>query len=190
MTEVFNRDEFKAHRPRLLKELRHSVFIYPTDTIYGIGCNALDASLVSRVRSIKQRHDLPFSIIAPTKEWVRQHCTVDEKAEEWLAKLPGPYTLVLKLKATHSLPRSVNAGLPTIGVRIPDHWFSQVVAELGVPVVTTSANLTGDDYMTSLDDLNPVIRKNVDQIIYQGELKGKPSTIVRLDKEELELRER
>ena len=56
--------------------------------------------------------------------------------------------------------------------------------------MTTSANLTGDDYMTSLDDLNPVIRKNVDQIIYQGELKGKPSTIVRLDKEELELRER
>ncbi len=190
MPAILNRDEFKAHRQRLLRELRASVFIYPTDTIYGIGCNALDAGLVKRIRTIKQRHDLPFSIIAPSKGWIRQHCAVDGRAEEWLARLPGPYTLILKLKEGHPLPHGVNAGLCTVGVRIPDHWFSEVVAELGVPVVTTSANLTGDDYMTSLDDLNPAIRRSVDHIIYEGELKGHPSTLVRLDREEPELQQR
>ncbi len=182
MARAYNRDEFTVHKHALLPLMKRSVFIYPTDTIYGIGCNALDASLVNRVRAIKQRHDLPFSVIAPSKEWIIEHCVVDERAEEWLAKLPGPYTLILKLKNPDEFPVSVNNNLDTLGVRIPNNWFGEVVEELGVPIITTSANLTGDNHMTSLDDLHPVVKKNVDLIIYTGELKGKPSTIVRLDK--------
>ncbi len=190
MARVLTKEEFSAHRRRLLQELRTSVFIYPTDTIYGIGCNALDGRLVGRVREIKRRHALPFSVIAPSKEWIREHCVLPEEGEGWLGKLPGPYTLVLRLKDPSRIPTAVNGGLGTLGVRIPDNWFSDVVAELGVPVVTTSANLTGENSMTSLDDLNPAIRRSVGHIFYEGELKGRPSTIVRLDTEEPELRER
>jgi len=181
MARVFNRDEFTVHKAELLRDLKHAVFIYPTDTIYGIGCNAMDEALVHKVRAIKQRHDLPFSVIAPSKEWILAHCVVDERAASWLDKLPGPYTLILKLRKRNGLPDAVNMGLDTLGVRIPNNWFSEVVEELGVPLITTSANLTGDDHMTSLDDLHPVVKKNVDVIIYTGELRGKPSAIVRLD---------
>jgi tRNA threonylcarbamoyl adenosine modification protein (Sua5/YciO/YrdC/YwlC family) len=190
MPAILNRDEFNVRKLRLLRELKRSVFIYPTDTIYGIGCNALDEPLVRRIRELKRRYDLPFSIIAPSKEWIRQHCVIDARGEEWLKRLPGPYTLILRLKDGNPLSDAVNMGLGTVGVRIPDHWFSLVVAELGFPVVTTSANLAGEDYMRSLDDLNPIIKKNVEHIFYEGELTGRPSTIVRLDKAEMEVRER
>ena len=190
MAQVYNKDEFASKENVLVRQLRTSVFVYPTDTIYGIGCNAMDEALVNQVRDIKQRHALPFSVIAPSKDWIREQCVVDDKAEEWLAKLPGPYTLVLQLKDQDMIPDAVNMGLGTLGVRIPDCWFSEVVKKMKVPVVTTSANLTGHDHMTSLDDLHPVIKKNVAHIIYTGELAGRPSTIVRLDKEDLELQER
>ncbi len=190
MTMIHNKDEFTAKKAALLRDIKKGLFIYPTDTIYGIGCNALDEELVHKVRDVKKRHNLPFSVIAPSKEWIREHCEITEKAEEWLNKLPGPYTLVLRLKNADTFPSAVNMGLDTLGVRIPDSWFSEVVEELGVPVVTTSANLTGHDHMTSLDDLHPVIKKNVQHIFYIGELKGSPSTLIRLDKDELEVQER
>jgi len=190
MAQVHNRDEFAAKEKVLIEQLKESVFVYPTDTIYGIGCNALDEVLVNKVRDIKQRHTLPFSVIAPGKAWIREHCVVDAKAEEWLEKLPGPYTLVMELKDPKMIPDAVNMGLGTLAVRIPDCWFSEVVRKMKMAIVTTSTNLTGQNHMTSLDDLHPSIRKNVAHIIYTDELKGRPSTIVRLDTEDFELRER
>lgn len=189
MARILTRDEFTVEKRQLLRAMRTSLFIYPTDTIYGIGCNALDGTLVKKVRALKRRHDLPFSVIAPSIAWIRDQCVIDERAEAWLAKLPGPYTLVLKLKK-RTIPQEVNGGLDTLGVRIPDSWFSGVVAELGLPVVTTSANLTGQDHMVSLDDLDRSLRDGVEMIFYDGELRGRPSTIVRLDTEEQRLHER
>ncbi|GAG45638.1 unnamed protein product, partial [marine sediment metagenome] len=69
-----------------IRKLRNSVFIYPTDTIYGIGCNALNSKLVKRIRRIKKRDNKPFSVIAPSKKWIYDNCEVDRKI---LKKLPG-----------------------------------------------------------------------------------------------------
>ncbi len=153
-----------------------AVFVYPTDTIYGIGCNALDSIAISRLRSIKGQHDRPVSVIAPSKDWIRENCFVTEEA---LAKLPGPYTLILKLK-TSIIPKEINLGSGTLGVRMPDHWISDVVSEIGIPIVTTSANKTGEGFMTCLDNLNKDVSEKVDFIVYDGELSGRPSTIINL----------
>lgn len=161
------------------------IFIYPTDTIYGIGCDATNDELVRRVRELKERDERPFSVIAPSKQWIREHCIVHDEGEEWLAKLPGPYTLILKLKEPSFA--AVTTGIGTLGVRIPENWFSSVVAELNIPVVTTSVNRTGEAHMTSLADLPPALEQRVDLIIDDGPLLGRPSTIVRLDLDEVEL---
>ena len=98
MTTV-NKDEYNVNKSRILKQIKEgAVFIHPTDTIYGIGCDATNEAAVDKVRDAKQRKDLPFNIIAPSRDWVRANCEVDQEAEEWLAKLPGPYTIILKLK--------------------------------------------------------------------------------------------
>jgi L-threonylcarbamoyladenylate synthase len=177
-----NKDEYHVNKSRILGQIKDgAVFIHPTDTIYGIGCDATNEAAVEKVRAAKQRKDLPFNVIAPSREWVRENCEVDEEAEEWLAKLPGPYTIILKLKETSNVAKNVNpSGDGTIGIRRPDHWISEMTNDLDKPIVTTSANITGKNFMTSMDNLDDNVKKKMNLIIYEGEKKGRPSTIVDL----------
>jgi len=69
---------------------------------------------------------------------LKKNCEVIEEAKEWLDKLPGPYTLLLKLKNKDAVAKEVMPETDALGVRIPEHWFSGVVRMLNLPVVTTS----------------------------------------------------
>jgi len=188
--KVLNKDEFMNSENLMVRRLRDSIFIYPTDTIYGIGCDATNEELVNTIRIAKNRFDMPFSVIAPSKEWIEKNCAIDETAKSWIEKLPGPYTLILRLKNKDAVAENVNFGSDSLGVRIPNNWFSEVVTKMDVPIITTSANVAGHDFMTSLDDLDPVFREYVDYVIEQGELKGKPSTLIFLNKSKVEVKKR
>lgn len=190
---VISRSEFENYKQNFLREISQgAVYIHPTDTIYGIGCDATNPDAVKSIRMAKQRYSKPFSIIAPSKEWIMQCCIVDKKAEAWLKKLPGPYTFILKLKKGREkcLANQTNPGMDTIGVRIPDHWFASVASELGVPLVTTSANIVGKEFMTSLDNLDPAVAKHMNLIFYEGEKKARPSTLINLTKAKEEITKR
>ncbi|NQV08867.1 threonylcarbamoyl-AMP synthase [Candidatus Woesearchaeota archaeon] len=190
---IYNKDETILDKEELKREiLNGAVFIYPTDTIYGIGCDATNVEAVKRLRSIKKRHTMPFSVIAPSKEWIKEvsDCDNEEEFDKWIGKLPGPYTLILSLNTKECVAPETNNDLDTLGVRIPDHWFTKIVTEIGVPIITTSANFIGEDFMTSLEDLNPEIKRKVDFIIYEGEKKGTPSNLVFLKKGQTKIQER
>ena len=179
--QILAKNELQQQFSEISERIRKgAVFIYPTDTIYGIGGNALDEKAVAKIRKLKERPTNPFSIIAPSKEWIMKNGVVTKEGIELIAKLPGPYTLIFKLKNENAVTKSVNQGEETIGVRIPDHWFSGVVQELGFPIVTTSANRSGRPFMTSLEDLDESIKEGVDFILYEGEKKGRPSKIINL----------
>lgn len=157
-----------------------NIFIHPTDTIYGLGCNALNMKAVQKIRELKQRPETPFSIWVPSLEWVHQNCLINKEAEQWLQQLPGPYTLILKLKNKKAIAENVNSGLPAIGIRYPDHWFRKVVEKIGVPIITTSANKAGQKFMTAVEDLDPEILPYVEFMISEGEKKGHASKIIDL----------
>ncbi|HLP80345.1 MAG TPA: L-threonylcarbamoyladenylate synthase [Acidobacteriota bacterium] len=184
--KVVTKNEYEQHRDGYLSQIKSgAIFIYPTDTIYGLGCNALIGKSVKKVRDIKQRPSTPFSVIAPSVEWIREFCIVPAQAEEWLSKLPGPYTFIFKMKEQGFLSSEVSSDGQTIGVRIPNHWIRQVVADLGYPIVTTSVNEKGKSFMTSLEDLDANIQKQVNLILYDGEKKGKPSQIIHFEGEDV-----
>ncbi len=178
---ILNFDEFKLEKEAIIYSIINgAIVIHPTDTIYGIGCNAQDSKAVKKVRQLKGRVTNPFSVIAPSLEWVYKNCIVTKQGEEWLEKLPGPYTLIFKLKNNKCVANEANSGLNSLGIRIPNHWIKDIVAEAEVPIVTTSVNISGEDYMTSLEDLEPKIKSGVDFILYEGEKEGKPSKIINL----------
>lgn len=178
---ILNPDEFKVEKDSIIESISDgAVFIYPTDTIYGIGCNAQVSGSVKKIRKLKARASNPFSVIAPSLDWIKENCVVTKDGEGWLKKLPGPYTLIFKLKNKKCVAKEVNSGLKTLGVRIPKHWISKVVAEADIPVVTTSVNKSGQDYMASIEDLDETMEKGVDFVLYEGEKEGKPSKIIDL----------
>ena len=93
----------------------------------------------------------------------------------------------MKLKDKLAVSNYTNPGIETIGVRIPKHWFTEFIQESEMPIVTTSVNKSGEQYMTTLEDLDPDIKKGVDYIFYDEALLGKPSTLVDFTKKEPEV---
>ena len=179
--EILSREGFEQQIQKMLGEMRlGKVFVYPTDTIYGIGCDATNPAAVARLRTRKKRDKRPFSVIAPSVEWIMCNCLVSRAEKEWLERLPGPYTLIVKLANREAICPAVNDGLSTIGVRIPNNWFAGVVAKAGIPFVTTSVNTTGKPFMTSLSDIDPDLKAGADYLLDVGPLRNKPSKVVDL----------
>ena len=179
---MYEKEQAKENKRDLIKDiLMGKIFIYPTDTIYGLGCNALNEIAVNKIRLLKQRETKPFSIIVPNLDWIRENCVINEKIENHLKKLPGPYTFFLNLKNKKIFPENVNpTGNGTIGIRIPKRWFSEIISEANRPFITTSVNLSGEPFMVNLEDLNETIRSNVDYIIYEGPIIGRESEKINL----------
>ncbi len=178
---ILTREEVELGKNEIIDAMRRGlIFIYPTDTIYGLGCNATIPESVKKIRDLKERVANPFSVVAPSIEWIKENCIVSREPEMWENKLPGPCTLIFEIKSKKCVAPETNNGMKTLGVRIPKHWTTKIIQEAGVPFITTSVNKSGEDYMTSLENLDPDIKGSVDFIIYEGAKEGKPSTIVDL----------
>ena len=161
----------------IIKEMRNGkIFIYPTDTIYGLGCNALDSYAVRKIRDIKKRSLKPFSVIAPNKEWIFKNFKVLKK--EHVNKLPGPFTFILERKTSNSVAREVALRSNSVGVRIPNCKFTEIVRRAKIPFVTTSVNISGKKYATSIKDIEREIFDRVDIIIENGVLNRRPSILL------------
>ncbi|NES98463.1 MAG: threonylcarbamoyl-AMP synthase, partial [Desertifilum sp. SIO1I2] len=139
---------------RTIEEIRDAlrngaVMLYPTDTVYAIGCDLNVKSAVERVRQIKQlSNDKPLTFLCPSLSNVASYATVSDPAYRIMKSLiPGPYTFLLP--ATKLVPRMVMAPKrKTTGIRVPDHAICQeLLNALGNPIISTSAHLVGDEEM-------------------------------------------
>ncbi len=156
------------------KVKKGKIFIYPTDTIYGLGCDAFNNLSVKRIKEIKGRdRDKPLSIIAPSFEWIEDNLIVDVDLKKYL---PGAYTIVLKKKDRNFLS-SVSGG-DSLGIRIPNNDFCDRIRKIGIPFVTTSVNFSGESPVNKIEDVSEEIKKKVDVVVDGGVLKGKASTLV------------
>jgi L-threonylcarbamoyladenylate synthase len=162
--------------PELIKAIKQGkIFIYPTATIYGLGCNAENPESVKRIKEMKGRDkDKPLSVIAPSIKWIKDNLIIDCEINNYL---PGPFTLILKKKN----PEFLKWVSPTtsLGVRIPANNLTKIIQKAGKPFITTSVNLSGEPFATSLEEIPKEIKSKVDFIIEaDGELSGKPSTLI------------
>lgn len=159
----------------VLAEIRKgSVFLYPTDTVYGLGCNAEDPDAVARIRRIKQS-SRPFSVIA-SKAWIMQNLYT---YPEYLEKLPGPYTFIFRKRG--GLLEDCSPA-DTLGVRVPAHPLTEILLRPGHPFVSTSANLSGQKTITRISEFPQHLIEMVDVAIDGGILSGKPSSVIDVSK--------
>jgi len=166
------------------------IIIYPTDTIYGLGCDILQHKAIERVCQIKnidpKKAQLSFicSDLSHLSEYAKQLSTATYRIlKEYL---PGPYTFILP--ASKMVPKILQSKKDTIGLRIPDNAIAQaIINELGRPIL--SASLPGDmveDY-TDPEIMHENFRSDVD-IVIDGGIGGiTPSTVIDCTKEEYEI---
>ncbi len=157
------------------------VIVYPTDTLYGIGADALNPSAGNRVHAAKQRKDRkPLLVLVPDGESVSLVCREITPSARVLMEAfwPGPLTLVLP--ASREVPGEVTQETGTVGVRIPSSTLCMRLLRLaGTPIVSTSANLSGEAPYQSMDEIENALRPFVDLMLDAGNLReSKPSTVV------------
>lgn len=158
------------------------VICYPTDTMYGIGCDIFNQKAVKRVYQIKKRpKHKPFSFMCSDLKNISEYSHVGNTAYRLMRKcLPGPYTFVLA--GTKLVPRIMLTKQKTVGIRVPDHAISlALVRGLGNPILNTSAVLeTGGQLPLDGYDVNDLFCNQVDLIIDGGQIIPNPSTVVSL----------
>lgn len=153
---------------------------FPTETVYGLGANALDASAAEKTYKAKGRpSDNPLIIHLASADDVEKYAYVNETFNE-IAKLfmPGPITVVLPKKEI--IPKTVTGGLDTVAVRIPSNETARKLISLaGVPISAPSANISGRPSCTSFDHVVEDMYGRIDGIIDGGDSAiGLESTIV------------
>ncbi|MBS7619831.1 threonylcarbamoyl-AMP synthase [Candidatus Bathyarchaeota archaeon] len=161
------------------------VVIYPTETVYGLGCNPADVDAAKRVCAIKERADKPLPLACSDMGAARKIAEFNEAAEKIAAKFwPGPLMLILPAKVKYSM--WVTHGASTIGVRVPDHTVARKLAELsGGVIVSTSANRGGEKPPLRAQEAANQIGDRVDLILDDGRVRiGEPSTVLDLSGEE------
>ena len=164
------------------------VIAYPTDTTYGIGCNIFNKRGVKNIYKIKQRDARkPFSFICSDLSDAANYAHVSNFAFKIMKRhLPGPYTFVLD--ATRVVPDNLTTRQKTVGIRIPaDEIAMAIVRELGHPLVTTSANLTGETPLHDPAEIEKTMGRMLDIVIDGGIRFGDPSTVISLIDDHIEV---
>lgn len=166
---------------RVLK--RDGVIVYPTDTFYGLGGNGLSHKALQRIFEIKRRPGLKaLPVLVSDKETADSLISEPPPIFDVLAARfwPGPLTMVLK--AASHLPQELVGPGGTIGIRWPAvAWLQALTREAGFPLITTSANLSGQGELASPEDALRLFRERVDLVIDGGPTPGgKPSTVIDL----------
>lgn len=161
------------------------IIVYPTDTTYALGANALDTSALNKLFRLKRRStDKPIHVVVANLEVSERFVVLNEDAKILAKKfLPGPLTLILPKKET--IPDMLVGGRKTLGIRIPDNKTCLMLAQKAqIPITTTSANISGQGNPYTIDEVVKQFGSQIDQvdvIIDQGGLsQTTASTIIDL----------
>ncbi len=157
------------------------IIAYPTDTTYGIGCSIFNKKGIERIYLLKQREKKkPFSFICSEISEVAKYAKVSNYAFKIMKRyLPGPFTFVLT--ASSIVPDLLVTKQKTVGIRIPDNKICmEIVSGLGHPIITTSANISGEDPIGDPEDVDRKLGKQLDIVVNGGVLSAEVSSVISL----------
>ena len=157
------------------------VIVYPTETVYGIGANALDEQAILRVFQIKKRPlPMPIFLAVSSLEMLDRVAELDSDDKEILKQLlPGPLSVLVRRKSI--VPDVLTAGSSLVGIRFPDHEVALRIIDVTGPITSTSANRTGSPPPVSANEVSSEIATRVDMVLDGGKCKfSQPSTLLDL----------
>jgi len=155
--------------------------VYPTDTVYGLGCDPLNDAAVRKLYDAKRRDSKPVPVLCSTAEKAEALVKLGPLGSELAQKhWPGALTIVAPLR--RPVPVQLTQGRPDLGVRVPDHpGCLELIAACGGWLTGTSANISGRPSSRSAAEALDQLGDSVDVVLDGGRLRGAESTVVRTD---------
>jgi L-threonylcarbamoyladenylate synthase len=162
---------------------KKEILLYPTDTVWGIGCDATSEAAVSKIYTIKQRAESKSLIILVDEiEMLQQYIpTISKEIIALLSKTTNPTTIIYNNPI--GLAKNVVAQDNTVAIRIVQNDFcKQLIAAFGKPIVSTSANISGSETPKSFKEIASPILESVDYVVnlHREERNEKSSTILKV----------
>jgi L-threonylcarbamoyladenylate synthase len=156
---------------------RGDLVVYPTETVYGLGANALDSEAVERVFEAKGRsRDKPISMALPELSAAADYTRMTDRERRFCERfLPGPVTVLVERRKR--IPDVLVAGHDRVGLRVPDHEIARELARRTGPITATSANRSGEPNARRVDEIAPELLERV-TVVDGGETAGGESTVV------------
>jgi tRNA threonylcarbamoyl adenosine modification protein (Sua5/YciO/YrdC/YwlC family) len=161
------------------------LLIYPTDSVYGLGCNLFNKNAVEKIYQIKGNDKSKLlSFICPDLKRISEYADVSNAAYRVMRRLlPGPYTFILN--ATREVPRILLEKRNTVGIRVPNNVVCQaLLSEFGKPIISTSARLPEQDFLSDPDEIAGAFVHLVDMYLDAGPGGVEPSTIIDFTQDE------
>lgn len=162
--------------------------IIPTDTIYGIVADATNEDAIKKVYEVKQRdYNKPLIILVSSIKMLKDYVKDISSIEENLIKKYWPGKLTILFKKNNNVLNIINNNSELIGIRLPnDKSLIELIDKLGTPIISTSANLSGEKAIISIDRLNEIIKSKIDYIYDDGVKDSSPSTIIKVVEDKIE----
>ncbi|MEN8193569.1 MAG: L-threonylcarbamoyladenylate synthase [Bacteroidota bacterium] len=160
------------------------IIIYPTDTVYGLGCDIYNHEAVKGIYDIKNESETKlFSFICPDLKDIAKYAKVSDYAYKTIRRLvPGAYTFVLP--AAREVPKKLWTKRKTVGIRIPDNQIALMIAkELGNPIISTSTTTRLGKRLSNPEEIRSIFEFSVDLMLGAGTLANDSSSIVDLSKD-------
>ena len=159
------------------------LILYPTDTVWGLGCDACNTKAVQKIFKLKCRCDEQSMLVLADDSMLAMYLVeFSEVARNLTAASDKPLTIIYP--RTTGLAHGVAANDGTVGIRIPQHKFCvDLLRQFKRPLVSTSANISGTPTPRSFDEITPEIINGVDFVVprfCEGKMTGKPSSIIKL----------
>ncbi len=172
----------------ILKTLEDGkLIIIPTDTVYGISCDATNTKAIKKVNEAKERKDAkPLLILVSDEEMLKKYTKDITPLEEEVMHKFMPGKLTMLFKKNELLSDELTAGSPYIAIRIPDYKeLLELIKKFNKPIISTSANITGSDVVASLDNLESKLKEKIAYIYDIGTLNTNPSTLLKVEDEKI-----
>jgi tRNA threonylcarbamoyl adenosine modification protein (Sua5/YciO/YrdC/YwlC family) len=164
------------------------IIIYPTDTVYGLGCDLSNKKGIEKIYEIKRRNKKqPLSFICSDLKHISQYAKVTDYAYKTMKRLlPGSYTFILE--ASRLVPKIILPKRPTTGIRVPDNNIClAMVRELGQPIISTSVKTAEGEDLGNPYIIEEYWGKLVDLIIDGGNIIPEPSSVISLVDDNIEI---
>jgi tRNA threonylcarbamoyl adenosine modification protein (Sua5/YciO/YrdC/YwlC family) len=164
------------------------VIIYPTDTVYGLGCVLSNKKGIDRIYEIKRRsRKRPLSFVCADLKDISRYARVSDFAYKTMKRLlPGPYTFILE--ASRLVPKTILPKRLATGIRVPDNQIClSLVRELGQPIISTSVSTEDGEVLSNPVEIKDKFGHSVDLIIDGGILVSEPSSIISLVDDTIEI---
>ncbi len=165
-----------------------NLVIVPTDTVYGISCDATNKEAIEKVFIAKQREQKPLIVMVSNIDMLKKYVKNINDLEQQLIDKYWPNTLTILFEKNDNLLEEITCGSEYVGIRMPDNkLLLDLMNNINKPIISTSANISGNSVITNTNLIEPELKKYISYIYDDGEKTNVASTLVKVENNKIKI---